>query len=132
MRLKAALRSMRHRTRGTEGTVQPERVEPALLEQWALFYLERYASSAENLRRVLQRRVWRRLGSDTEAVRAAGGLIDALVARYRAAGLVDDAAYAAGRARRGLSRGRSLRQIAAGLIAKGIGAEDAAAAVAAL
>src|SRR5260221_14682579 len=83
-------------------------IDGALVEKWALFYLERYASSAENLRRVLQRRVRRRLGSDGEA----GDLIDALVARYRATGLVDDAAYAAGRARSGLGRGRSLPRIA--------------------
>ena len=31
-----------------------------LLERWALHYLGRYASSAENLRRVLTRRVRRR------------------------------------------------------------------------
>src|SRR5204863_7148857 len=67
-----------------------------------------------------------------EAVHAAGALIDALVARYRAAGLIDDAAYAVGRARSGLARGRSLRRIAAGLAAKGVGAADAAAALAAL
>jgi len=115
-------------------------VDRALLEKWALAYLERYASSAENLRRVLQRRVWRRARADGaadgardgEAVRASGALIDALVARYRITGLINDAAYAAGRARSGLARGRSMRRIAAGLAAKGVGAEDAAAAVAAL
>jgi regulatory protein len=107
-------------------------IDRALIEKWALFYLERYASSAENLRRVLGRRVRRRLGNDDEKVRAAGVLIDALVANYRATGLLDDAAYAAGRAKSGLARGRSLRRIAAGLAAKGIGAEDAAAAMAAL
>jgi len=107
-------------------------IDRALLEKWALFYLERYASSAENLRQVLLRRVRRRVGSDGEAVRAAGALIDPLIARYRATGLLDDAAYAAGQARRGLARGRSLPRIAAGLAAKGVGREDAAAAVAAL
>jgi len=107
-------------------------IDHALIEAWALRHLERYASSAENLRRVLERRVKRRLGSDDEAVRAARDLIEELVARYRASGLLDDAAYAAGRARRGVARGRSLRRIAAGLAAKGVGAVDAAAAVAAL
>jgi regulatory protein len=115
-------------------------IDRALLEKWALAYLERYASSAENLRRVLQRRVQRRTRADGttdgwrdgEAARAAGALIDALVVRYRASGLIDDAAYAAGRARSGLARGRSPRRIAAGLAAKGVGPQDAAAAVAAL
>ena len=107
-------------------------IDRALIEKWALFYLERYASSAENLRLVLGRRVRRRVGNDEAAVGAAGALIEALVARYRATGLLDDAAYAAGRTRSGLARGRSLRRIAAGLAAKGVGAADAAAAVAAL
>ena len=107
-------------------------IDRALIEAWALFYLGRYASSAENLRRVLERRVRRRVASDDEAVRTARDLIEELVARYRASGLLDDAAYAAGRARRGVARGRSLRRIAAGLAAKGVGAVDAAAAVAAL
>ncbi|MFI4947285.1 MAG: RecX family transcriptional regulator [Alphaproteobacteria bacterium] len=107
-------------------------IAPALLEAWALGHLERYASSAENLRRVLERRVRRRVGSDGEAVRAAAALIDALIARYCATGLLDDAAYASSRARRGLARGLSRRAIAAGLAAKGVGAEDAAAAVAGL
>src|SRR5258708_19115108 len=72
-------------------------IDRAQLEKWALFYLERYASSAENLRRVLQRRVRRRLGGDDEGVRTAGALIEALVARHRAAGLLYHAAYAARR-----------------------------------
>src|SRR3954453_18605069 len=92
---------------------RPKRaIDAALLEEWALFYLGRYASTAENLRQVLRRRVRRRLmveGSrDRESAAAAGPLIDALVARYRETGLVDDAAYAAGRARSGMARGRSL------------------------
>src|SRR5712691_8366345 len=130
---------MRSNSEPTGETGPPAASPPldrGLLEKWALAYLERYAGSAENLRRVLQRRVRRRArangagdaSADDEAVRAAGGLIDALVARYRAAGLIDDAAYAAGRARSGLARGRSLRRIAAGLAAKGVGPEDCAAA----
>jgi regulatory protein len=107
-------------------------VDAALLEGWALSYLGRYASSADNLRRVLRRRVRRRrvdADNRSEATAAADALIEALVARYRAAALLDDAAYAAARARRESARGRSLRQIAARLTAKGVGAEDAAAAI---
>jgi regulatory protein len=119
---------------GGEGraTAAPAAIDRALIETWALRHLERYASSAENLRQVLQRRVRRRVGSDDDAVRAAGALIDALVARYRTSGLLDDAAYAAGRAKSGVARGRSLRRIAAGLAAKGVGAADAATAMAGL
>src|SRR5712691_5579039 len=76
-------------------------IEPALIEEWALAYLGRYASSAENLRLVLLRRVARRIGPAARLDDAARAVIDALVERYRMAGLLDDAAYAAGRARRG-------------------------------
>jgi regulatory protein len=112
--------------------VSDERIDAALLERWALAYLGRFASSAENLRRVLSRRVRRRLPAEREAVAQTAALIDALVARYRESGLVDDAAYAAARVRARQRRGQSLRTIRAGLAAKGVGAEDAASAIAAL
>lgn len=107
-------------------------IDGATLEEWALSYLGRYASTAENLRLVLRRRVRRRLRDDDEGAAAARTLIDELVTRYCAAKLVDDAGYAAGRVRRDVARGRSLRRIAAGLAAKGVGASDAAAAIATL
>jgi regulatory protein len=105
-------------------------INPALLEAWAVSYLGRFASSAENLRRVLRRRARRRAGA--EAARAADPMIDALIARYVASALLDDAAYAAARARTRLARGDSLRRIAAGLAAKGIGAEERAEALCSL
>lgn len=111
---------------------EPNSIDAALLEKWALSYLERYASSAANLRRVLERRAMRRLGAEREQLAAARTSIEELVGRYRAAGLLDDAAYAAGRARRRLARGEPLRRIAAGLAAKGVEAADAASALAAL
>jgi regulatory protein len=114
----------------SDGFVEP--IPPSLIEEWALAYLGHYASSAENLRRVLLRRVWRRVGAGTQTDKEVSAAIDALIVRYRKARLLDDSAYADGQVRRGQARGRSLRQIAAGLQAKGIGAEEAAAALAAL
>lgn len=108
-------------------------IDAAQIERWALAYLGRFASSAENLRRVLLRRVGRRLQhDDRDAAAQAAATIDALVGRYRASGLVDDAAYAAGRARSRLRRGQSLSTIRSGLAAKGVAAEDVAAAIDAL
>jgi regulatory protein len=101
-------------------------IEPELLERWALGYLGRYASSAENLRRVLMRRVRRH---SPEAAQQASGLIDALVARYRQSGLIDDAAYTAGRIESLHRRGDSLKAIRARLAAKGVAAEIVADAV---
>jgi regulatory protein len=100
-----------------------------LLERWALGYLGHYASSAENLRRVLMRRVRRHA---PEAVQPAKPLIEAIVARYREAGLLDDAAYAAARATSLHRRGGSLMVIRTRLMAKGVAGEDVAGAVGAL
>jgi regulatory protein len=99
-------------------------IEAELLERWALHYLGRYASSAENLRRVLMRRVRQKFPAAAPAA-----LIEALIARYRQSGLLDDAAYAAGRVQSLYRRGESLRAIRARLAAKGVTPEDVADAV---
>lgn len=101
----------------------PRAITPEYLDKAALFYLERYASSAENLARVLMRRVEKaaRAGiSDREEGRQ---LVDALVERYRARGLLDDKTYAEGRARSLLRQGRPRAAIARRLAAKGVGGE---------
>ncbi|MGH7092826.1 MAG: RecX family transcriptional regulator [Stellaceae bacterium] len=106
---------------------RPETVDAALIERWALAYLERFASSGANLRRVLLRRARRHAGTETDGAGEAGdatAIVDALVARYRTTGLIDDVAYAAARVRAGLRRGRSLVKIRAGLAAKGVAAPD--------
>jgi regulatory protein len=95
----------------------PRAITPEYLDKAALFYLERYASSAENLARVLMRRVEKaaRAGlSDREEGRR---LVDALIERYRARGLLDD------RAKSLLRQGRPRAAIARRLAAKGVGSE---------
>jgi regulatory protein len=104
-------------------------IGPELLERWALHYLGRYASSAENLRRVLMRRVRRRFPQVAQEAKAP---IDALVERYRESGLLDDAAYAAARMESLNRRGDSLQAIRARLAAKGVADSDVADAVAGL
>jgi regulatory protein len=106
--------------------VDESEIASELLERWALQYLGRYASSAENLRRVLMRRVRRRA---PESVPAAAALIDALVERYRESGLLDDAAYAAARVQSLHHSGASMRAMRARLAAKGVPAADVADAV---
>jgi len=106
--------------------VEDRKIRPELLEEWALRYLGRYASSAENLRRVLMRRVRKRSAENAAEVRP---LIDALVARYRESGLLDDAAYAAARVQSLHRRGDSVQAIRARLAAKGVAASEIAAAV---
>ncbi|MDZ3836647.1 MAG: RecX family transcriptional regulator, partial [Rhodospirillales bacterium] len=110
----------------------PKPVSERRLENVALFYLQRFAASAETLRRVLRRRVERSArihGTD----RAEGNaMAEAVIARMGAAGLVDDRAFALARAAKLHGRGASPRLIAAHLKARGIGAELVAEAMAGL
>jgi regulatory protein len=114
------------------GAMSEDEINRELLERWAVFYLARFASSAENLRRVLLRRVRRRAPLDREAAARARALIDGLVADYEEKGLVDDRAYAQGRARSLLRRGASPSATLMKLRAKGVAPEIAKGALGAL
>jgi regulatory protein len=100
--------------------VETDPIEIALVDRWALDYLARYASSAENLRRVLVRRIRRRSRDDVEAVQRATPIIDTVIERLRRSGLLDDEAYAAQHAQALHRRGASLLRISARLAAKGV------------
>lgn len=108
------------------------------LHDAALAYLARFAATQAGLRRVLERRIarWARAAEaehgaeiTAEGVRAARTAIEAIVARLAAAGAVDDAAFAAARARRLNRAGKSRIATAAHLAAKGVDQATAAAAL---
>ena len=105
-------------------------VTAAFLERAALHYLERYGASGEMLRRVLVRRVIKRCRLREEDPAPFLPLVEETVARARAGGLVDDARFASARAATLRRRGGSARRIAGALAARGVGAEDVAAALA--
>lgn len=111
------------------GSGGPKPVTPELLEKAALYYLERYASSAENLRRVLMRRVdrWSRIGGGDR--KQGAGWVDALIRRYVDAKLVDDRAYAQALSSSLRRRGASSRKIKLKLRQKGVDADTADAAL---
>jgi len=105
---------------GTGVRRKPRKATPKRLENAALHYLARYSSSAENLRRVLMRRVDRSArhhGTDPEEGAAH---VEDLIARYSKAGLLDDTRFAEGRARLLLERGVSPRAIRLRLREKGV------------
>jgi regulatory protein len=107
----------------------PRKATPKSLENAALYHLERFASSAENLRRVLLRRVERSArahGTDREEGAAA---VDDIVRRFVASGILDDRAYAAARAGTLHRRGASARKIRASLMQKGVAQDDIEAAL---
>jgi regulatory protein len=93
-------------------------------------YLERYASSSENLRRVLRRKVEKRCRLRGEDPAQFHGTIDDVVARSVLSGLVDDSRYADARVASLRRRGGSRRAIQAKLSAKGVDRETIAAALA--
>lgn len=110
----------------------PKKATASHLENVALWYLQRFAASADSLRRVLLRRVEKSARAhDTDRDEGAGFVAD-IIARYRQSGLLDDRAYAQARALSLHRRGASARGIRGRLRAKGVGADDIDAALLAL
>lgn len=110
----------------------PRRATPKSLENAGLHHLARFASSAENLRRVLMRRVERSARAHGTDIEEGAAAVAEIVARLAASGLIDDAAYAQGRALSLFRRGASQRKIRSSLAQKNVGAEDIEAALASL
>lgn len=96
----------------------PRPLEPARLEELALAYVARFATSAAKLEgylaRKLRERGWAGEGDPPVA---------AIVARFAQAGYIDDAAYARVKAGSLLRRGYGRRRIAQALDAAGIAGE---------
>ena len=103
-------------------------VDEAYLERAAVHYLERYASTVDNLARVLARKARRRLGTGGEAPPGLDAAIAAVVERALRSGLVDDARYAEMKVASLARRGTSPRDMRGRLRQKGV--TDAAAATA--
>lgn len=102
----------------------PRKVTPRSLENAALYYLERFATSSENLRRVLMRRVVKSSYHHEIDQDQATGWIDDLIVRYQRAGLLNDKAYAEARVAGLNRRGTATRMIRLKLMEKGVAEED--------
>ncbi|NQU57277.1 MAG: RecX family transcriptional regulator [Rhodospirillales bacterium] len=89
----------------------PRKVSATSLENAALYYLGRFATSSENLRRVLLRRVARAAKHHDTDEEACAEMIDALIVRYLRSGLLDDVAYARAQVASLNRRGKSVRAI---------------------
>lgn len=104
----------------------------ASLHDAALHHLARYAATQAGMLRVLERRIlrWQRAAeADSEAAGPAMAAARAVVAALAESGVIDDAGFAAARARRLVRSGRSRRAVSAHLMAKGVAAETADAAL---
>ena len=98
----------------------PRPITPEWLFRAAAHYLERYASTTANLRRVLERKVMRRAHARGEDAAEHLGLVETTVARFVELGLVDDRAFAEGRLASLRRRGTSRRMTTAKLLEKGV------------
>ncbi|TCS64974.1 regulatory protein RecX [Varunaivibrio sulfuroxidans] len=98
-------------------------VTPRYLENAALYYLERFASSAANLRAVLMRKVVKSAYHHGADPKEGETWVDALIARFVASGLLDDRAYAEARVASLRRQGNSARAIRAKLLQKGVDGE---------
>ena len=94
----------------------PKPLDPARLDELALAYVARFATSAAKLERYLKRKL-RERGWDGEREPD----LAALVGRYVELGYVDDAAFARARTGSLLRRGYGTRRVGAALREAGIG-----------
>jgi regulatory protein len=101
-------------------TRKPRKITARSLENGALYYLERYSTSAENLRRVLTGRLHRAARHHATDMDAGAAMIDELIARFQEDGLLDDARYALARAQTFRRQGNSARTIRGKLMNKGV------------
>lgn len=90
------------------------------VENIARFYIERFATTAAHLRRVLSRRAERALRAHGGDAAEVAGWIERTVARLVRLGLINDARYAADRAASLRRLGRGPGRIRSLLAAKGV------------
>lgn len=93
------------------------------LQNAAAFYLERYPSSAEGLRRVLNRRVAKAKMLDAPIMDNVQQAIEVVVAKFVDAGVIDDKAFAQTKARSLHRRGTSSRLTRQKLKMAGVGGD---------
>ena len=99
---------------------EPRKISMTYLQNAALYHLQRYASSSENLRRVLVRKVLRSAHHHETDEQEGITWVDEIVERYLQSGLLDDNAYAETKVRALRARGNSNRMVMAKLSAKGV------------
>lgn len=109
------------RTNGARRRVRA--VTAKSLENVAVHYLQRFSASSANLRRVLLRRIDRARRMDAPVAADAEDAVETVIAKLKRLNLLDDAAFAAGKAAALRRRGTSKRQIDGRLRMAGIDAD---------
>ncbi len=104
---------------------EPRPIDAAQLQELAIGYAARYATTAAKLRRYLQCKLGERVWTPE-----AEPDIDGLVARITTLGYVDDRAWAASKQRDLTARGFGMGRVRGALAAAGVSREDAGAVLA--
>jgi regulatory protein len=106
------------------------RLTRARLANIVAFYLQRFSASESHLRAVLGRRIRRDLARRDELsptrLAEAGAWVDEVIAELKRQGLVDDVAYALGRAARDRRLAKPPMRTRAALRARGVASDVAA------
>lgn len=101
----------------------PRKVTKDRLRNIALYHLERFATSANNLKQVLYRRSLKAAKHHETDMEEARAWIDEVVGALVRSGAIDDSKYANGKTVSMLRRGQSPRKVRAYLASKGIDGE---------
>lgn len=104
---------------------EPRPIDAAQLQELAVGYAARYATTAVKLRRYLERKLGDRVWTPVEAPDVTG-----LVTRITALGYVDDRAYAASKQRDLTARGFGAGRVRGALSAAGVSKDDVSAVLA--
>jgi regulatory protein len=115
---------MAYQTKNSSRERPQKPVTERYLQNAAIYYLGRFASSAANLGQVLERKVRRRNEDHHRPTQEQMDWIGAVVEKCVTLGLVDDTEYARNRALSLHNSGKSERRIKDGLKQKGVGPED--------
>lgn len=113
----------RKRHKAAPNRRSPREATAKYLRNSARYYLDRYATSIAHLRRLLLDKVARSARAHGTDAAAGAAAVEALIAEFLDAGLLDDARYAADRALVLFRRGASARAIRGALLAKGVASE---------
>jgi regulatory protein len=98
----------------------PRKITESSLRNIAIYYLQRFASSKENLKLVLKRRVMNSARYHDIDIKETSFWIEALVKQLAKSGMVDDQVYAEGKMRALFRHGVSPKKIAQRLTQKGV------------
>ncbi len=101
----------------------PRKLSVASIENAALYYLGRYATSSENLRQVLERKIIRASRHHDTNIKACNRFVGDLIQRYLENGILNDRMYAQAQAASMNRRGKSLRAIRSRLRQKALSGE---------